>query len=402
MKVAVKPFDGSPELQRGIDRLRTLVFPHMPEAFDVEWHHSVWRWLESHPLAEEHMHRWVLVTKEDEVVGHLAAMAQAYRIGGQRVIAHTPADYQVLPRYGFQALSLMRRFFRTAENCVAIDMLPEVIAVETRLGAEVVGEMQYEAKLMDVSRLPSPPVPAPIARLLNLKEEKPARVRTDEDPANAGLEVHENVVPSKHPRAPIPAPVKGLMNEGLRTIDKALIGAFGGDLKVDVLERFDDSFDGFFEKVAAAVPCVPEKDAAFLRWRYGPGSPAAPLVTVLGVRGREGLLGYAVLGVNQKDRDGYPLDLVTLPGRGDVARALLGETVRFFRREKVPIIRHRYLDSPVAPRIGDLRRFGFYPRKGRRNVLLVKFKDKGLHKAAKHLDDWAYSIGDGEATFWFR
>ena len=68
----------------------------------------------------------------------------------------------------------------------------------------------------------------------------------------------------------------------------------------------------------------------------------------------------------------------------------------------MPIIRHRYLDSPVAPRIGDLRRFGFYPRKGRRNVLLVKFKDKGLHKAAKHLDDWAYSIGDGEATFWFR
>ncbi|MBA3351260.1 MAG: hypothetical protein H0U23_02330, partial [Blastocatellia bacterium] len=52
MKVAVRPFDHCPELQRGIDRLRTLIFPHMPEAYDVEWHHDVWRWLESHPLAE--------------------------------------------------------------------------------------------------------------------------------------------------------------------------------------------------------------------------------------------------------------------------------------------------------------------------------------------------------------
>ncbi|MDQ4063182.1 MAG: GNAT family N-acetyltransferase, partial [Actinomycetota bacterium] len=173
MKVAVRPFDHSAEIQRGIDRLRTLIFPHMSEAYDVEWHHGVWRWLESHPLAEDHMHRWVLVTEEDEVVGHLAATPQAYRINGRTVIAHTPADYQVLPKYGFQALSLMRRFFRTAENCIAIDMLPTVIAVETRLGAEVAGELQYEAKLLDVSRLPMPRIPGPVSRLLNLKELEP-------------------------------------------------------------------------------------------------------------------------------------------------------------------------------------------------------------------------------------
>ncbi|MCA1737301.1 MAG: GNAT family N-acetyltransferase [Actinobacteria bacterium] len=398
MKVVVKPFDHSPELQRGIDRLRTLVFPNMPEAYDVERHHSIWRWLESHPLAKDHMHRWALVTQEDEVVGHLAAMPQAYRINGQRVIAHTPADYQVLPRYGFQALSLMRRFFRTAENCIAIDMLPTVIAVETRLGAEVVGEMQYEAKLLDVSRLPVPRIPGPIARFLNLKEEL---VHMDEDLSMGGIEVHENVLQPKHPRAPFPAPVKRLMNEGLRVVDKALVGAFGGKLKVEVLEGFDESFDALFEKIAAVTSCVPEKDAAFLRWRYGPDSPAYP-VTVLGVRGREGLLGYAVLGITEKDREGYPLDLVTLPGRSDVARALLGGTVRSFRRAKVPIIRYRYLDSPVTPRPEDLRRFGFYPRKGRRNVLLVKFKDQALHEAAKDLSNWTYSIGDGEATFWFR
>ena len=79
------------------------------------------------------------------MVGHLAATPQYYRINGQRVVAHTPADYQVLPQYGFQALLLMRTFFRSTQNCVAVDMLPSVIAVETRLGAEEAGHMQYVA-----------------------------------------------------------------------------------------------------------------------------------------------------------------------------------------------------------------------------------------------------------------
>ncbi|MDQ4062328.1 MAG: DUF2460 domain-containing protein, partial [Actinomycetota bacterium] len=264
----------------------------------------------------------------------------------------------------------------------------------------VAGELQYEAKLLDVSRLPMPRIPGPVSRLLNLKELEP--IQPEEDPDMSGIEVHENVVPPKHPRVPFPAPIKSLMNGGLRILDRALVGASSGDLKVEILEGFDESFDVFFEKIAAVTPCLPEKDAAFLRWRYGPGSPAYPIITVIGVRGREGLLGYAVLGVNQKDHDGYPLDLSVLPGRSDVARALLGEMVRFFRRAKVSIIRYRYLDSPATPRLADLRRFGFYPRKGRRNMLLAKFKDPSLHKMAKDLGNWAYSIGDGEATFWFR
>lgn len=68
-------------------------------------------------------------------------------------------------------------------------------------------------------------------------------------------------------------------------VDEALgSGLEGNLLRVEVLEGFDESFDELFEKVAAVVPCVPEKDSAFLRWRYGPGSPQFP-VTVLGVKG---------------------------------------------------------------------------------------------------------------------
>jgi hypothetical protein len=336
--------------------LRTLIYPDHPEAYEVDWHASVWRWLGTHPLANE-MHRWVLATEEGEVVGHLAAVPQFYRIGRERVVAHTPADYQVLPGHGFHALSLMRRFFRTAENCVSVDQVQEAMAVETRLGAKEAGKLQYAAKILDVSELPRLPTPL--------------------------------------------RPVMKLPRLGLRAIDGALGSAFGGDLKAEVLDGFDASFDELFESVAAAVPCVPEKDAAFLRWRYGPDAPQSP-VTVLGVKEGETLLGYAVLRVTVGGDNGYLLDLTTRPGRHEVARSLLRDAIRHFARAGVYIIRYRFLESPTSPQTKDVWRLGFFPRNNRRHTLLIKFADRGLHKTALDGDNWSYSAGDGEMSFWIR
>jgi len=403
MKVTVRPVE-SRDLP-GIDKMRMILYAHIPESREVEWHRSIWRWLGSHPAADE-MHRWVLVTEEGEVVGHLAATPQYYRIDGQRALAHTPADYQVLPQYGFHAILLMRKFFRTLQNCVACDMLPAVIGVETRMGAEVAGDLHYAAKLLNVSRLPVPPLPAPVRRLLNLKEPAaPAHGYanpSEDEPSDAQEQIE---IPPLRPRAPLPKPIQGLLNGGLRLVDEALGGVIGRGLNVEVLEGFDESFDELFEKVAAAVPCLPEKDSAFLRWRYGPGSPQTP-VTILGVREGGDLIGYAILGVTTETpegfRDGYILDLVTLPGHRDVARALLREAIRHFRRAGTPIVRYRFLMSSTSSQSRDLWPLGFFYRNRRRNTLLTKFADRGLHKMANDTANWSYSVGDGEAAFWLK
>jgi hypothetical protein len=402
MKVMVRSLD-DPSLEDGVARLRIRAYPQFPETRDVEFYSSVYRWFESHPLGNE-MYRWIAVADDgqngSQVVGHLAATPQYYRIGGQRVVAYTPCDYMVHSQHGFQALSLMRTFFRAIENCVACDMVPAVIAVESRLGAEVAGQLQYAAKLLNVSRLPVPPIPSPVRRLLNLQQSVTARgyaSRPEAEPHNA----EEHVAPLVRPRAPIPASVKELLNEGLRMVDEALSSGFGGDLRAEVLKGFDGSFDELFEKIASKVPCVPEKDSAFLHWRYGPGSPQFP-VTVLGVKEEETLLGYAVLMVTSTGQDGNVLDLTTLPERRDVARALLRESVRFFRRVGVQIVRYRFLESSTSPRSSDLRRLGFFYRKGRRHSLLVKFADRELHNTANETANWSYTVGDGEASFWTR
>jgi hypothetical protein len=400
MKTAVQPVKG-PEMENKISQLRIHSYPDFPEVHDVGYYSNLYRWYRDHPLSDE-LYRWISVTEEGEVVGHLTAFPQFYRIDGQRVVAHTPGDYMVLPQHGFQAIMLMRSFFRQTENCVVCDMVPAVIGVETRLGAGVVGDLRYEAKLMNVSRLPMPSVPAPLRRLLNLPQQfAPARGFTDRPGADTH-EVEEHVAPpAPRPRAPIPRPLQALMNRGLEAVDEALGSSFGGDLEVEELDSFDDSFDDLFERVAAVVPCTAEKDAAFLRWRYGPGSPQAP-VAVLGVRSDGRLLGYAVLRTAFHGQDGYILDLTALPGRQDVVRALLRETVRSFRRMGVQIIRYRFVESPTSPRSTDLRQLGFFRRRGRSHKLLTKFTDKGLRQTTDDLANWSMSFGDGEAGFWLR
>jgi hypothetical protein len=284
-------------------------------------------------------------------------------------------------------------------------MVPAVIGIETRLGAKVAGELQYAAKLMNVSRLPMPSVPAPLRRLLGLPDQfAPARGFTERPGAETENLEERAAPPAPRPRAPIPGPLKTLLNRGFAAVDDVLGNRFGGSLEAEVLDGFDESFDDLFERVAAVVPCLPEKDAAFLRWRYGPGSPQAP-VTVLGVRSRGSggrLLGYSVLRDASKGQDGYVLDLIALPGRPDVVRALLRETVRYFREDGVQIIRYRFVESPTSARTADFARLGFFIRKGRRNYLLVKFADGGQHETALDLTNWSYNLGDGEASFWLR
>lgn len=382
MKATVRSFEDTnldrEELREKVDGLRVIAHPHIPEVRDYEFYDRFYRWVSEHPLGEE-SRRWVAVTEEGEVVGHLSSLPQYYRINGRRVVAHTPADYEVHPGYGFYALSLMRAFFRATENCVACDILPAVIGVETRLGAVEVGPLDYAAKLLNVSKLPMPPIPARAKKLLNLQ-------------TNSG---------ASRPRLPLPGPAKTILNGGLRLADEAMIRVFADGPEAKTLENFDESFDELFEAVAAAVPCVPEKNAAFLRWRYGPGSPQHP-VTILGVREGTSLLGYAVLKVTTGGIDGYIMDLTTLPGREDVARALARGTIRFFRSAGTHLVRYRHGQSPTSAQEKDLKRLGFFHRGGRRNVLLSRFTEPGLHETARHLSNWSYTIGDGEASFWMR
>lgn len=402
MRARVLPLEeaGTPG---GVQRLRSRVYAHYIEAHEAEWHASVYDWIYTHPLAE-HIHRWVAVS-EGEVVGHLAAIPQHYRVGGERVIAYTPADYMSLPGHGLAALSLLKKFYATVDNHVSCDMVPAVIALESKMGAQPAGQMDYAAKLLDVGRLPVPPLPASLERALGLQKSGGAARGYGEGQGegHGEGESEEDAPPPARPRLPLPAPAVRGLNGLLRAADGGLARLSSGRVKVTEASGFDGDFDLFFEKVAAKVGCVPEKGAEFLSWRYGPGSPQHP-VTLLTAREGGELIGYAVLRVTRESmqgfREAFILDLTVLPGRRDAARDLLAESVRRFREAGVPIVRYRFSTSSTSPSASDLSRLGFFKRTGRSNTLLVRFEDSRLHALASDIDNWSYSLGDGEATFW--
>lgn len=410
-KAAVKSLEEAKSehggIEEGMGRLRTVAYPGFPGIDDFGFYQESYSWLADHELGDQ-LYRWVAVTGGGEVVGHVSALPQYYRINGERVVAHTPGDFMVHPKHGMQAILLMRNLYRTCENIVACDMVPAAIEVETRLGAQVAGPLHYAVKLLNVSKIPAPRLPGPVSRLLKREDpaDSPIPYGYPGYPSDAGTE-QDYVEPGGQaplpvrPRAPIPGPLKKILNSGLSAADGALSGLFARGHEVEVLKEFDGSFDDLYEAVAASVPCSAERNAAFLSWRYGFNSPQHP-VTVLGVKEGEALLGYAVLTTDAAGPDGFILDLTARPGRHDVARSLVREAVRFLRGEGAPIVRYRFVPSAVSPREADLRKLGFFFRKDRRYSLLAKFADPGQSAAARHLANWSYTNGDGESTFWLR
>ena len=349
----IRPYDDERDFEATL-RLRAASYPGWKDAADAEWHGAVYRWLGTSPDADQ-MHRWVLEVR-GAVVGHLAAVPLRYRIGGRSVVAHTPADYMVLPGHGFHAVALMRTFFQACPSYIACNVAGQVSTIERAFGSTVVGPLTQGVKVMDIANYP------------------------------------------RLPRA-VPRPAARLAATGLRILDRAMVSRGAKGLRVEQIATFDASFDTLFEAVAERVRCIPEKGAAFLRWRYGPGTPRP--VTVLAVRDGGALVGYAVLRTTSQ-REGFVLDLLTMPGRPDVARALLAEAARRFWRDGAFVARYRFTESVAGPSIADLRSMGYRLGAGRERQLelLAKLEDSAAQAEAAELEHWSYNLGDGEASFW--
>jgi hypothetical protein len=351
----------------GTLELRPLVYPGWKDATDTAWHTAVYAWLARNPV-DAPMHRWVL-DDGGRIVGHLAAVPLRYRIGDRVVLAHTPTDYMALPGYGFHAVALMRTFFQATESYFACNVAGEVTRIEGMFGARPIARLEQAVKVLDLGRYP------------------------------------------RLPRQ-VPRPLASLAAAGLRALDAVRIRASNDRLDVheeDPATAFDARFDRLFDTAAAAVACIPEKTSAFLRWRYGPGTPRpVRLRTVSGADGS--LLGYSVTRTTGSD-DGFILDLTTEPGGRDVARALLAKAVRQFWRDRAFAVRYRFMPSVVAPSLKDLGRLGFSFPGGARGVLpgarperqlelSIKLADPASQATAAEAGHWSYNLGDGEASFW--
>ena len=95
------------------------------------------------------------------------------------------------------------------------------------------------------------------------------------------------------------------------------------------IEHFDERFDTFWERASVGFDFIGARNKEFLNWRYSDQRAGAHVVLAAEAAGE--VLGYAAL--RTSGERGSVMDLLTLPGRGDVADSLIAAALEHFRRE---------------------------------------------------------------------
>ena len=124
-------------------------------------------------------------------------------------------------------------------------------------------------------------------------------------------------------------------------------------------ETFDERFDPFWEAVVGDWDLIPIRSREYLNWRFCDDRAGTFIVRAFEDEGR--LLGYAVL--HTLGARGHTVALLALPGRLDVARALVDDAVRQFAGCGLSGVECWMLRG--QPYAGTLRASGFVVLRGR-------------------------------------
>jgi hypothetical protein len=132
----------------------------------------------------------------------------------------------------------------------------------------------------------------------------------------------------------------------------------GQDFRILENHRFDDRIDGFWDRVKDHYAFIVERTKDYLNWRYC--DPRGGNYVVKIAQGNGEVLGYIVTRINKYQKD-YPIgcivDLLTFPGRLDVADALVRESIRDFDQLKINTVRCQIVEGHPYQRI--LEKCGF-------------------------------------------
>jgi len=163
----------------------------------------------------------------------------------------------------------------------------------------------------------------------------------------------------------MPAENAWLKKYGLHLVN--VFNKFRNALRVSVLSdqdfciskicRFDDSINVFWDEIKDHYTFIVRRTRDYLNWRYCDSRGGDYFIKI--AEADERVLGYSVLRINKYMRDypvGYIVDLLTLPGRLDVADALVADAIDYFDSNYVNIILCQVIKNHPYERI--FKRYG--------------------------------------------
>jgi hypothetical protein len=117
------------------------------------------------------------------------------------------------------------------------------------------------------------------------------------------------------------------------------------DFKIEGISSFDTNINAFWDKVKNYYTFILEKNQKFLNWRYC--DPQSGTYFIYEALFNTEVLGYITVKITKEDEysEGFIMDLLTLPGRIDVANALLNRATDLIDNKDVNIIYYESVDN---------------------------------------------------------
>jgi len=147
-------------------------------------------------------------------------------------------------------------------------------------------------------------------------------------------------------------------------------------IRVSDIKRFDDRFNKLWQAVSNTYELITERTEKYLNWRYCDARGGNYTVKI--AQDKKDVFGYIVLKINKAIKDypvGYIVDILTLPGRLDVADELLSAAVYFFDMNNINIVHARLVRG--HPYGESLRKAGFVDSREKKSIFFTPYKKLG-------------------------
>lgn len=172
------------------------------------------------------------------------------------------------------------------------------------------------------------------------------------------------------------------------------------DGTVEPLAEWGPELDAVWERFAAGIGVAVQRDAAYLRWRFGQKPGERYEARVLRRAGRvEGLVVWTVK-EKHGGRIGYLMELLHDPARPDDGRALLAHAVREMAGERADAVLAWSLEH--APGHAAFRRTGFVPMPERLRPIQLHFGVRPLQPEVEQIVNdrrsWYISYCDSDTV----
>jgi hypothetical protein len=142
------------------------------------------------------------------------------------------------------------------------------------------------------------------------------------------------------------------------------------DVEVHELKKFDESINGFWERVGRQYNCIIVRDEEYLNWRYC--DPRGGLFRILEAKNGESTIGFIVLRINSIDEEypvGYIVDYLVDPNQPSTLYSLLSCSMEYFKENNVNLVRSW---SIVNNACSHFSRLGFLVNPKKLHVFISK------------------------------